>query len=786
MRPILFVALFMLLLGCEAEQTPQLVNPTPDPPPAPTVVEPATEHPHHELDTVAEATVPTGGEPDALRPGPLPLLASAGCPKPSPMAGMDAEMSAAYSYANPANADVCAVASGAWSNPAIWSTQRVPTTNQNVWLPAGSDVLYDLDSPARMGWINVDMGAKLSWDTTQLTTLIFDTLLALGELEIGRAGAPASANLVVGDYGPLNPTADTELVTRGILTHGPVTMVGEIKTPFVRTTVHPRKGDTKLTLAAVPIGWQPGDEIALAGAKTLCPTIMGIQTCQHEDEKRVIQSLSNNVVTLDKALTLDHVGPLPELSVHVANLTRSIRVYNENPNAAVSRRGHVMVMGPSANIQYVELKNQGRTNKAVTSKFASSFTPLTATSNVQGRYSLHLHKTGIGAAYAHTVNGNAVNGSAGWGIATHDGTSNLTNNVAYDFFGAGFVTENDNETGYWGRNIAIRGIGRRPCLTKNFNGTDFWFCGTGFAMTRMIEADNNVCAGTPNSECFSWMTRRPTPANVPKEALSVPEVSMDVALVNDDFPPILNFKNNEAYGARYGLKVTKAGPHQQHPLRTYLTDFTTWNVLDYGLDQTYTGRYTIIRPRVVGVLNTKNAKRCGINFGKNSMDMVVINPIIENSSRGYCNFEGTTFGTTWPRDFTLINPKCTNCGTVTVGVMATKSGSFAQGAVFKEKRAHPAGQYSKTVAATVTDGLGVLNIGDGTFDVIKYYGDNTLERLKTQGYCGMPNGSKAVKLKVPFSSRLEEKVLFYDMPLALPNKTYFNSALANAANNGPC
>ena len=62
-----------------------------------------------------------------------------------------------------ANPSVTSAASGAWSNPATWSTKRVPGAGDKVRVVAGHDVVYDIVSDARLDCVELD--GRLSFRT---------------------------------------------------------------------------------------------------------------------------------------------------------------------------------------------------------------------------------------------------------------------------------------------------------------------------------------------------------------------------------------------------------------------------------------------------------------------------------------------------------------------------------------------------------------------------------------------------------------------------------------------
>jgi len=80
--------------------------------------------------------------------------------------------------------------------------------------------------------------------------------------------------------------------------------------------------------------------------------------------------------------------------------------------------------------------------------------------NPRGRYSVHFHRTGtLATKPAAIVTGCAVVDSPGWGFVNHSSHVDFQNNVAFNVFGSGFVTEAGDEVGSFRRNLAIRSKG---------------------------------------------------------------------------------------------------------------------------------------------------------------------------------------------------------------------------------------------------------------------------------------------------------------------------------------
>jgi hypothetical protein len=73
----------------------------------------------------------------------------------------------------PSQATVTAVQSGNWSNPAIWSTGRVPTASDVVYIPAGDTVTVNTTGCQALAVAN---NGTLTWLSTANTSLTVDTI----------------------------------------------------------------------------------------------------------------------------------------------------------------------------------------------------------------------------------------------------------------------------------------------------------------------------------------------------------------------------------------------------------------------------------------------------------------------------------------------------------------------------------------------------------------------------------------------------------------------------------
>ncbi|MEO0869672.1 MAG: G8 domain-containing protein, partial [Cyanobacteria bacterium J06642_11] len=382
------------------------------------------------------------------------------------------EHSAAHNLITNQNATHTAIRNGSWFDAKTWAGGRIPGKDAKVVIPDGIKVNYDNVSNTRLFGLRVD--GHLDFATNADTKMVIDTFLVSSEgtLTIGTEKNPVQGNvkteILIADNGAINTKWDPEQLSRGIVSHGTVSIHGQAKTSHLKVAKDPSAGDKTITLGDVPINWQVGDQIVLTGTE--------YQVNGTQDEQRTITAINGNRITLDKALSYNHDTPRSDLKAYVANQSRNIVVATENGDKLpANQRGHIMFMhSDNVDVRYVEFNELGRTDKSkllddfkITNSHApkrilKNGEPITgARTNIRGRYAVHLHRTGVNGDDSPAVLvGNSVSGSPGWGIVQHDSYAVLENNVTYDVFGSGFVSESGNEIGAWRNNISIKTEGR--------------------------------------------------------------------------------------------------------------------------------------------------------------------------------------------------------------------------------------------------------------------------------------------------------------------------------------
>src|SRR5947207_2006272 len=87
---------------------------------------------------------------------------------------------------------VTSVATGGWSNPKTWSTNKVPAANDKVAIAAGHRVTYDLVSNDTIECVEVRGELTFAADANKRMKVGTLTVLEAGVLEIGGAAHPVA------------------------------------------------------------------------------------------------------------------------------------------------------------------------------------------------------------------------------------------------------------------------------------------------------------------------------------------------------------------------------------------------------------------------------------------------------------------------------------------------------------------------------------------------------------------------------------------------------------------
>jgi hypothetical protein len=272
------------------------------------------------------------------------------------------------------------------------------------------------------------------------------------------------------------------------------------------------------------------------------------------------------------------------------------------------------------------------------------YEPVNPGTNIQGRYSFHVHRGGSNIAEMRvngTARGCVVSGSKGWGYAHHDTHFSFIDCIAHNVGGAGFVGERGSETGVWeGCHVSmVEGWDTgKPDFTPGWGdpasqGSAFWWAG------RAIGANDCVADNAPYGYTFNARFAEALSVHT-DEQLDIPEAYRGRSPnIEASSPHIQSFKNNEAFAVNNGLNIIKANPLQHTTLRTMIDGLFVWSC-EGGMNAEYTAHYTWLNCTVIyGFITNRSGIVYGMEIVSNlSTDHVWIRPRVSAPPAGYTQF----------------------------------------------------------------------------------------------------------------------------------------------------
>lgn len=309
---------------------------------------------------------------------------------------------------------------------------------------------------------------------------------------------------------------DHEQMSLGLVTMGRIEVLGMAKTTMAKLTADALKNATSIAVNKTLVNWRAGDSIVISLSGNHDASNNG------NDEGR-ISSISGNTINLSSGLKKNHQGRLSDnLHCYVGNLSRNI-VF-KSFSKVISHRGHLMIMHNDSHIviSNAVFRDMGRTDKSrllddfiwkqwlEPPTFKSKISPLgqecallernpnNEIVNSRGRYSIHIHRTGVTPTTNKAIiSGNVIWGNPGWGITQHHSYADVLDNVVYDVTGSGIVSESGSELGNWDNNFII-GISKGH-LTDDYDAAvfydDYLYDGSGLGLKgRGVVCNHNVIA----------------------------------------------------------------------------------------------------------------------------------------------------------------------------------------------------------------------------------------------------------------------------------------------------
>lgn len=371
-----------------------------------------------------------------------------------------------------ADYDFKSVKSGNWSSNATWGTPPgvIPNNGADVQIRSGHTVYVNQEFSTAHNLVHVD--GNLKFRTHRNTRLITESIFidTNASFEIGTQATPVeagkTATIVFKPYGSsIGKPWDPEQKSLGLISKGTVTIYGEEKSHWALINNDIPKEIKTVNVGAgqsAPSNWNSGDTLVIAGTQFR-------RGEAPSDELARLTNSNGNLITLNSNTTEHHLRASGQELLHIANLTRNVVIKSEGPELA-----HIMLMNHDVDINYATFRNMGRTDKSRPlddfkfEVFGPTNNPTSYTlsegdsTNIRGRYALHFHRNGMGPDHNNPrskVVGCVVWDAVGWGFVNHSSDVRFEKNVAYNFKGAGFVTEAGDEVGEFIENIAIRGTG---------------------------------------------------------------------------------------------------------------------------------------------------------------------------------------------------------------------------------------------------------------------------------------------------------------------------------------
>ena len=417
-----------------------------------------------------------------------------------------------------------------------------------VTIAAGDTVTYDL-ATSRVAGVRIEPGATLVFaDQMDVALETSANVIVEGTLRLRPQQPDSSAHRNSSlDWGPyfihtlrFVDVDETKFVGGGmeplasdvglwVVGEGVLDLAGAPKTGWVRLAGSALRGEDRITLDQVPVGWRNGDTIVIA------PT-------EHPDvgerswagfEVRTVAAADGATMHLDAPLAHDHPAVDDPFSgeVHTAevlNLSRNVRIEGTGDGSASFKpsdngRAHVFIRSAvPQSVQYAELVLLGP-------RGPDKRDP---THGVQGRYPLHFHHNGD-ASRGSLVEGVVVRQSGNRAFVPHashgitfrdtiaydvwedpywwdERTPNQSHDTVFDHTIAAVVQDDPDHRGYTLSGFVL-GEGSNNSITNSVavgvrnKGAGFhWPSGANSAEFNVWHFDHNIAHNNKPNGIFVW------------------------------------------------------------------------------------------------------------------------------------------------------------------------------------------------------------------------------------------------------------------------------------------
>ena len=551
-----------------------------------------------------------------------------------------------------------------WSDSSTWhyvgpgdAPSPIPDSDANVIISLGSTVIVDQQFSVPLHTIRDD--GILRFDPHANTSLFVDTLLVEpeGTFQMGtdpsqadplsptgmgqRIDADKSAKITFTDTGPIDLNWDPLQYSRGLVSHGDVSIFGSTVTSYEQLAVPAYATDKTLVLDAVPTGWRPGDRLVISGDTapdetgadhdeevqivSITPTADGhaIVSINDPDSPAATAAMINSgTAPPDWAgLKFDH----PVISGYVADVTRNA-VFQSQSLTTISERGHVMFMhNDDVHVDGAGFYGLGRTDKRIPIDDSITTPVLDANgqqlvihgvpqiqvihigTNPRGRYAVHFHRTGVDPGdEPASISDSAVVDTPGWGIVNHSSNVDVDGNVVFNAVGAAYATEAGDEIGRFDGNIAIHSVGSGDGIDARIDDQDFGHQGDGFWLQGgNVSVTNNIVAGQ-RGDAYAFYAIGLNQPGLGITSIPVADVS-DLGWLPSTWTdstievtnvPLRQFENNLAFASTVGLELRYSSPIAP----SVIDNFTAFDV-DEGIATLYTSNTIFRNVTLIGDVN---------------------------------------------------------------------------------------------------------------------------------------------------------------------------------------
>src|SRR5262249_26915898 len=180
-----------------------------------------------------------------------------------------------------------------------------------------------------------------------------------------RIDADKRAKVIFAETGPINLAWDPLQFSRGLVSHGEVSIFGSTVTSYEQLATDAKAKDKTLVLADTPTGWKAGDRLVLTG-----DTSTNSKNINHDEEVQIVSVAQtadhHTVVTITDPKVANWTGlkyAHPVVSGYVADVSRNATFESQNVTV-VAQRGHVMFMhSDEVHVDAAGFYGLGRTDK---------------------------------------------------------------------------------------------------------------------------------------------------------------------------------------------------------------------------------------------------------------------------------------------------------------------------------------------------------------------------------------------------------------------------------------